>query len=317
MFAPDDFAFTGADLNRPECVLATSSGALYASCWTRGIARIDPSGHVSPAIGREAIERGFLPNGFALCADGSFVFANLGKAGGVWRVRGNEAPTPVLTEIETRPMPPANFVLLDAWDRMWITVSAASREHRHFTRHTHEGFVALVDARGARIVADGLCWTNEARVSPDGRYLYVNETFACRTARYEITGAGDLMGKTEFDYPPGTFPDGMAFDIEGNLWSVCVVSNRLIRLTSGGAWQIVFEDLDHGYFSAVQAAFERDALNRDMIVDAKGAKLRNLTSLAFGGADLRTLYLGSLSDHRVAVLRMPVAGLPPTHWHWG
>jgi sugar lactone lactonase YvrE len=43
----------------------------------------------------------------------------------------------------------------------------------------------------------------------------------------------------------------------------------------------------------------------------------NQTSLAFGGPDLKTLYMGTLTGDKLAVLRMPVAGLPPVHWHWG
>ena len=312
-----DISFVGEGLNRPECVLATASGALYTSCWTRGIARVAADGTVSAAIGPKVIEQGFLPNGFALARDGSFIFANLGEQGGIWRVKGDEPPVPVLTEVDGRAVPPANFVLLDGQERMWITVSAASRGHRHFTRDTAEGFIALVDKRGARIVAEGLVWTNEARVSPDGKHLYVNETFACRTARFDIAGDGALKNKLEIDYPEGSFPDGLAFDEAGNLWSVCVVSNRLIRLAPEGGWEIVLEDFDPATFETVRAAFVRNEMTRDMIVEASGAKLRNLTSLAFGGRDRRTVFMGSLTDHRLASLRMPVAGVKPVHWEWG
>lgn len=312
-----EIGFLGAGLNRPECVLATASGAVYASCWTRGIARIAPDGMVTPAIGPKTIAQGFLPNGFALCRDRSFIFANLGENGGIWRVRGDEDPVAVLTQVDGRSVPPANFVLLDSQDRLWITVSAASRGHRHFTRDTAEGFIALIDRRGARIVADGLVWTNEVRVSPDGRHLFVNETFACRTARFDIAADGSLKNRMAIDYPEGSFPDGLAFDNEDNLWAVCVVSNRLIRLAPDGTWRIELEDCDPVQFETARAAFGRNELTRDLIVNAGGSRLRNLSSLAFGGDDLRTLYLGSLSDDRIACVRMPVAGLRPVHWDWG
>jgi len=41
-----------------------------------------------------------------------------------------------------------------------------------------------------------------------------------------------------------------------------------------------------------------------------------VTSLAFGGPDLRTAYLGSLKGTQLASFRSPVAGLPPIHWNW-
>jgi hypothetical protein len=48
----------------------------------------------------------------------------------------------------------------------------------------------------------------------------------------------------------------------------------------------------------------------------KSKQLRNISSLAFGGPDLRTGYLGCLLGESVATLRMPVAGHPPIHWNY-
>jgi hypothetical protein len=45
-------------------------------------------------------------------------------------------------------------------------------------------------------------------------------------------------------------------------------------------------------------------------------RLRNISSLAFGGADLRTGYLGCLLGDSIATFRSPVAGFPPAHWTW-
>jgi hypothetical protein len=42
--------------------------------------------------------------------------------------------------------------------------------------------------------------------------------------------------------------------------------------------------------------------------------LQNISSLAFGGADRRTAYLGCLLGDRLACFRAPVAGHPPPHW---
>jgi hypothetical protein len=40
----------------------------------------------------------------------------------------------------------------------------------------------------------------------------------------------------------------------------------------------------------------------------------NLASVAFGGPDLKTLYMGGLGVEQVRVLRSPVAGMPLEHW---
>jgi hypothetical protein len=41
-----------------------------------------------------------------------------------------------------------------------------------------------------------------------------------------------------------------------------------------------------------------------------------VSSLAFGGPDGRTAYLGCLLSDSLATFRTPVRGLPPPHWSW-
>ena len=41
---------------------------------------------------------------------------------------------------------------------------------------------------------------------------------------------------------------------------------------------------------------------------------KNISSIAFGGNDRRTGYLGNLPDNRVYTFKSPVAGVMPSHW---
>jgi hypothetical protein len=45
-----------------------------------------------------------------------------------------------------------------------------------------------------------------------------------------------------------------------------------------------------------------------------GTVLEGLSSLAFGGPDLRTAYLGCLQGDHIHRFAAPVAGVPPSHW---
>ncbi len=312
-FLPTDLAQIGSGLNRPECVLAVQDGSLFSGDWTVGIARIAPDGTTGPAVEADLIAQGFLPNGIALMPNGDFLFANLGEAGGVWRVGPRGAARPFATAVAGRQIPPANFVLLDG-DRVWITVSASTRKHEHFTAREKTGQILLVQDGNVSVAADGLTWTNEMRISPDGKHLFVNETFACRTTRFALAADGTLSHPIHLTYPGGTFPDGMALDAEGGLWIACVVSNRLIRVAPDMTWKILFEDIDPGALEAIAAAHAKGGLTRDMIVQSHGSRVANLSSLAFGGPDLMTLYLGGLGIAAVQVLRSPVAGMPMAHW---
>ncbi len=65
----------------------------------------------------------------------------------------------------------------------------------------------------------------------------------------------------------------------------------------------------------LEQALVAKQLTRPMLSAASGKKLKNITSLAFGGPDLRTAYMGSLAGDSLAVFRSPVAGLPLAHWN--
>lgn len=80
----------GHDLARPECVLATGHGWLYASDARGGVTGIGPDGSQVRMLAQTADLSGRLcPNGIALCEDGSFLVAGLG--GDVCRHRARAA----------------------------------------------------------------------------------------------------------------------------------------------------------------------------------------------------------------------------------
>ena len=311
-FQLEDLAQTGSGLNRPECVLAARDGSLYTCDWTLGIARTAPDGTTGPAVEADLIGQGFRPNGIALTADGDFLFANLGRGGGVWRVGRSGEASPFATELDGRRVPHANFVLVDG-ERVWITISATTRNHEHYTAEEKSGQILLVQDGTVTVAADGLNWTNELRISPDGNHLFVNETFACRTTRYDVAADGVLSDPVRLTFPEDTYPDGLAFDAEGALWVVCVISNRLIRVAPDLTWTVLFEDLAASGRESI-AAYAKGDLTWDQIAQSHGSRVSNLSSVAFGGPDLRTVYLGGLGVDAIHVLRSPVAGLPMEHW---
>ena len=57
------------------------------------------------------------------------------------------------------------------------------------------GFIVLLEDGRARIVADELGYTNECLVHPDGKRLFVNETFARRLTSFDIAANGDLSNR--------------------------------------------------------------------------------------------------------------------------
>jgi hypothetical protein len=237
----------------------------------------------------------------------------MGRAGGVWQVGRRGEARPLATELDGRPIARTNFVLVEG-DRTWITISSRGRGHEYFSADEDTGQILLVRDGVVSVAAEGLNWTNELRLSPDGAHLFVNETFACRTTRFDVAADGTLSNRFQISYPGDTYPDGMAFDADGALWVVCVISNRIIRIEPDLSWSVLFEDADAHDLDAVAAAHASGGLTWQQISECRGSRLSNLSSIAFGGPDLRTVYLGGLGMTDIAVLPVPVAGEPMEHW---
>jgi sugar lactone lactonase YvrE len=309
----------GQGLVRPECVLATAAGDLYTADWRGGVAHIRPDGTQALYVGQRPGGGELRPNGIALLADGSFLLAQLGADdGGVYRLQRDGRVEPWLLAVDGLPLPPTNFVLPDGQGRTWVTVSTRRRPRDvAYRRDGGDGFIVCVDARGARIAADGLGYTNEVALHPGGAWLYVNETFARRLSRFALHADGSLGDKqvvTEFG--PGTFPDGLAFDEEGHAWVVSIVSNRVIRVAPDGSQQTWLEDADPEHLAWVEAAYQADGLGRPHLDQIRSRQLRNLSSIAFSGADRRHAVFGCLLGDRLATLALPVAGVAPPHWNF-
>jgi sugar lactone lactonase YvrE len=321
MIGLDAIDFVGHGLVRPECVLATASGDLYTADWRGGVACLAPDGGTTLYTGATAdLPEGLRPNGIALEPDGSFLFANLGtEIGGVWRLDRAGQVRPVLTQASGEVLPPSNYVVRDAAGRLWATVSTRLRPRSlDYRREAATGFVVLMDDRGARIVADGLGFTNECAIDPTGRWLYVNETYARRLSRFPLKPDGDLGPKEVVHvFGRGQYPDGLAFDTEGGVWIAGIISNQLMRLTTEGRLDIVIEDSDAAHVGWVEDAYEAATLGRPHMDTIKSARLRNVSSIAFGGPDLRTAYLGCLLGDSIARTRVGCQGVAPIHWTYG
>jgi len=310
-------AVVGHELERPECVLCTSDGSVFVSDWGGGVCHIAPGGRQTRILAREA-PVALKPNGIALLEDGSFLIANLGDDGGVFRLRADGTSSPFLTEVHSVPMPPTNFVLAADDGRVWITVSTRIRPRADAYRpDVSDGFIVVVDRRGARVAADQLGYTNEVQVHPSGQWLYVNETFARRTSRMRIRDDGSLgLRETVTEYGPGTFPDGLCFDEAGHFWVASIVSNRIIRVAPDGRQTLVLEDSDAEHLSRVENAFQSGRMGREHLDTIQSRRLGSTSSIAFGGPDRRLCYVGCLLSRHIVCFEAPIAGVKPVHWHW-
>ena len=312
----DEISYIGETLSRPECVLCNAAGDIFVSRWEGGgVTRIRPDGtEIDIVTNKDNVGT----NGFAITPEGDFLLANLHvDGGGVWLLKKDGSSQPFLLEIDGRKLPPANFVGMDRTNRIWISISTWHEPRtKAFRPDVSDGFIILVTNDGARIVAEGLGYTNEAIVDNNNSYIYVNETFGRRTSRFRIR-KGNSLGprETVTEYGYGTFPDGLAFDEKGGLWVTSVISNRLIYVAPDGHQTIVLEDNQPETLNNIEQAFMSGQLGHEHINSMQTKNLLNISSIAFGGSDRKTIYLGNLQDNRIYALQSPVAGIEPSHWH--
>lgn len=150
-----------------------------------------------------------------------------------------------------------------------------------------------IDERGCEALIGGVSTGNGLAFSPDGRLLYCSDTKAhtifVRDYAPETGAAGEprvlrRFAPREADQPLASYggrPDGAAMDAEGAYWVALFEGQRLLRLSPGGE---------------VLAEIPLPA--------------RCPTMPAFGGPDLRTLYITTARQGRPAdeLAAQPLAG---------
>ncbi|RME50309.1 MAG: SMP-30/gluconolactonase/LRE family protein [Caldilineae bacterium] len=307
----NDLQFVGKNLSRPECVVAEKDGTLWVSDNRGAVTRLDPDG-TETQIGNVGGE----PNGLAMDTEGNIYIANL--SGAVYKLYRDGHHEVILSELDGKPLGSVNFVFIDSRDRLWISV--LTREIPWFpaaARPRPDGYIILMDEQGPRIVADGILGTNEIRLDADEKYLYAAETMAGRMLRFPVNEDGSL-GEREVVGPDpiafGGFVDGFALDAEGNLWVTTVLRNGLVIITPDGEAHTVFEDPNPEALERGVAKVADGTLTPEDMFACVGKTLQFPTSVAFGGPDLKTVYMGSLAMPHLITFRSPVAGLPLRHW---
>jgi sugar lactone lactonase YvrE len=203
-----------------------------------------------------------------------------------------------LTEITPSPFDRAttrfNDGKVDAAGRFWVGTIYEPRDQQ-----AAEMYV-LERGKLRKAWSGGMTTSNGLAFSPDNRTMYHADTPSHRITRFDFdaqTGSFSNQqelrafskDKTAPDY--GGRPDGAAVDSEGNYWVAMFEGARILKLSPAG------EQLDEIRLP-----------------------LKCPTMVAFGGADLRTLYITSAGNRkaeelaeyplsgRLLSVRVPVAG---------
>lgn len=321
----------GTDLQRPECILAEPNGSLWSADARGGVMHIRPDG--SQTLIAQQVESGFsdttdeaskftsgtLPNGLTFARNGDILISNFGTDRLELMTRTGESKI-LHDTLNGRPIGKVNFVLRDSRDHVWITVSTTiSNWMEACSPNVIDGFIAVADKKGLRIVADNLHFTNEIRFDAKEEWLYAVETCGMKITRFRVGPNATLSHRETFGPEShNAFIDGITFDAFGNLWGTHIMTDRIFAITPDGDLRILLDD-DNGSVEgkALLDAFAQDSVTPELQLACGGAIANWMASLTFGGPDLKTVYIGSLRGTTIPYFTAPVAGLPMIHWNEG
>lgn len=287
VLGPDDFTPFGQGFSRPECVLAEPDGTLFVSDRPGGVLRVSPEG--------EYVCLGHIdgvPNGHALDAERNLIVTDI-ENGRLWMIGQDGTQKLILDALEGVPPGAVNFATVDSRGAIWVSVSTRIRPRTDaVATPSADGYIIRIADGEAQIAADGLFFTNELRFDRNEHFLYVAETSVGRILRFPLLAEGRLGPRESFGPAPlfeGARVDGIAFDEDGNLWVTDIARNGIHVIDPDGRALCVFED-------------------------PEGVVLKVPTSIAFGGPDRRTAFIGSLTMDRLMTFRSPIPGERLIHW---
>jgi gluconolactonase len=301
-----DLRIVAAGIPRPEDVLVHPDGRVFASDASAAVSEILPDGSRRP-IGAAGGE----PNGIALLPDGGIVIANFASAN-VQRLDLATGAVDVLADqVDGHPLTCANYPVVDIDGTILVSCSSALDPAVAMATGARDGSIVRIGTDGTTsVVCDDLPFPNCMTFDARREHLYVVLSTTSVVVRLPVLADGGLGAPEPYGPSLGArdddeygdeqlaafgrpevlarwgMADGCGFDAEGNLWVTMMGANRIVAITPGLDVVTVVED-------------------------PGGEVLQAPTSVAWGGADGRDLYIGTLFGTHVVKARSTVAGMVP------
>jgi sugar lactone lactonase YvrE len=297
MIATESVEIFGAGVLQAEGVVIDREGNTWGGGRNGKVYKVSPEGNVQEVA---QLPDGALPNGVTLDREGNFVYCDL-KHKAVMRLALDGTVSMIADRAGSFQLTIPNFASYDAEGNLYVSNSSTQRASKVLEElETAAPNGALVrirpDGRGD-VVATGLYFANGTAIDPNEDAVYVLESSRNDCVRIQINKDG-TFGKPEIyakDFP--ALPDGMAFDVERNLYITLPgvakggklnPANQIIRVDTNGKWETLIDD-------------------------SAGTKLAFPTNCAFGGPGLQDLFIANLEGEHFNRVHTSFRGHPLYH----
>lgn len=274
MYSISDIDIFADGLDHPECVAVHPDGSVWAGGEAGQVYRIHGDGsHVM------VTQTGGFVLGLAFSPEGWLAICDL-KNQCIWKYEpAANALSLFADKVEGKPLQIPNYAVFDREGNLYVSDSGEFRKET--------GRVYRFDPKGNGKIwhAGPFAFANGMALSADQQKLYVVSTWLPGVECIEIEPNGDAGKRSLVVELPKTCPDGIALDMEGNIYISCYAPSRLYQYTAKGELITLVDDWEAHTIS-------------------------NPTNMAFGGKDRQDLFIANLGRWHIARLRLPVAGLP-------
>ncbi len=243
---------------------------------------------------------GSIPNGVTLDRAGNFVYCDLGKKA-MMRLSPDGKVSMIADRAGTLALSLPNFASYDAEGNLYVSNSSTqdiSKVLAELEKPAPNGALVRIrpDGRG-EIVAEGIYFANGTAIDPKEDAVYVLESSRNDCLRIQIKKDG-TFGKPEvYSKAFPALPDGMAFDMDRNLYVTLPAvaaggnltpANQIIKVDTNGNWSVLIDD-------------------------RAGTKLAFPTNCAFGGPGLQDLFIANLQGDHFGRVHTSFRGHPLYH----
>lgn len=291
----DQVQTIGEGLHGPEGVAVDRDGNVYGGGEDGIIRRIDQSGRTT-----EYARTGGRPLGMAFDRSGN-LFVCDAERHAVLVVRSGGHVEVFADHAAGDPLPLPNFCAFDASGNLYVSSSTGPEDippGELLTNPRPTGQLFCFTPSGeSRLVAAGLSFPNGIAVAPDESAVVVLQSGEWNAVRVPLDTDGGPATPGSASQTFSGLPDGLAFDTSGAAIVTLVMAPRDGRLR--GLHRLI--------------TLRPDGTAETLLEDPAGKVIHLPTNCAYGGPDLRTLYVASLRANHLAVVPVQTPGHPLYH----